>query len=69
MWYDKSRYSLVYLPAFVNLQDPPAAKRRSVMKKCLSRLVASLLAAVLLAAPASALTVDQALELLEDNYY
>ena len=39
------------------------------MKKCLSRLVASLLAAVLLAAPASALTVDQALELLEDNYY
>lgn len=39
------------------------------MKKYLSRLLSALLALVLLAAPASALTVDQALELLEDTYY
>ncbi|MDE6281699.1 MAG: PDZ domain-containing protein, partial [Oscillospiraceae bacterium] len=39
------------------------------MKKYLSRLLSALLALVLLIAPASALTVDQALELLEDTYY
>ncbi|MBD5134270.1 MAG: PDZ domain-containing protein [Clostridiales bacterium] len=39
------------------------------MKKYLSRLLSALLALVLLIAPASALTVDQALELLEDYYY
>ncbi len=39
------------------------------MKKYLSRLVSALLALILLTAPASALTVDQALELLEENYY
>ena len=39
------------------------------MKKYLSRLLSALLALILLAAPASALTVDQALELLEDTYY
>lgn len=39
------------------------------MKKYLSRFIAALLALSLLSAPASALTVDQALELLEDNYY
>ena len=39
------------------------------MKKYLSRLTALLLALVLLIAPASALTVDQALELLEELYY
>ena len=39
------------------------------MKKYLSRLTAALLALVLLTAPASALTVEQALELLEETYY
>lgn len=39
------------------------------MKKMMSRLISALLALVLLAAPASALTVEQALELLEENYY
>lgn len=39
------------------------------MKKCLSRLSALLLTLLLLIAPASALTVDQALELLEELYY
>ena len=39
------------------------------MKKILSRLIAAFLALALLAAPVSALTVDQALELLEENYY
>ena len=39
------------------------------MKKYLSRLPALLLALILLIAPASALTVDQALELLEVWYY
>ena len=39
------------------------------MKKYLSRLTAALLALVLLTAPASALSVSQALELLEDNFY
>lgn len=39
------------------------------MKKYLSRLMAVLLSLVLLTAPASALSVSQALELLEDNYY
>ncbi len=39
------------------------------MKKYLSRVIAAFLALTLLAAPASALTVDQALELLEENYY
>lgn len=39
------------------------------MKKYLSRLLALLLALILLTAPASALTVDQALELLEELYY
>lgn len=39
------------------------------MKKYLSRLLTALLALALLAVPASALTVDQALELLEDYYY
>lgn len=39
------------------------------MKKYLSRLIAALLAVVLLAAPASALTVPEALELLEEHYY
>ncbi|MDE6589725.1 MAG: S-layer homology domain-containing protein [Oscillospiraceae bacterium] len=39
------------------------------MKKYLSRLLALVLALVLLALPASALTVDQALELLEEYYY
>ena len=39
------------------------------MKKYLSRLLSALLALILLVAPASALTVDQALELLEDTYY
>jgi len=39
------------------------------MKKYLSRLLSVLLALALLTAPASALTVEQALELLEDNYY
>ena len=37
------------------------------MKKYLSRLLSALLALILLVAPASALTVDQALELLEDT--
>ena len=39
------------------------------MKKYLPRLLAMLLTLLLLAAPASALTVDQALELLEEWYY
>ncbi len=39
------------------------------MKKYLSRLLAAVLALVLLVVPASALTVDQALELLEELYY
>lgn len=39
------------------------------MKKYLSRLLALLLALVLLVAPASALTVDEALELMEELYY
>ena len=39
------------------------------MKKHLSRLLAALLAAALLAAPASALSVDEALGLLEETYY
>ena len=39
------------------------------MKKYLSRLLSALLALSLLLAPASALTVDQALELLEEHYY
>ena len=39
------------------------------MKKYLARFLAALLALTLLAAPASALTVDEALKLLEDNYY
>lgn len=39
------------------------------MKKNLSRFMAALLALVLLTAPASALSVSQALELLEDNFY
>ena len=39
------------------------------MKKYLTRLAAALLAAVLLTAPAGALTVEQALELLEEIYY
>lgn len=39
------------------------------MKKYLSRLTALLLALALLAAPAYALTVDEALELLEETYY
>lgn len=39
------------------------------MKKYLARFACALLALTLLAAPASALTVDQALELLEDSYY
>jgi len=39
------------------------------MKKYLSRLAAALLALALLTAPACALTVPQALELLEENYY
>lgn len=39
------------------------------MKKHLSRLLALILALFLLVAPASALTVDQALELLEELYY
>ena len=39
------------------------------MKKYLSRLLAVLLALSLLVVPASALTVDQALELLEEVYY
>ena len=39
------------------------------MKKYLSRLLAVLLTLLLLIAPASALTVDQALELLEAMYY
>ncbi|MBD5084801.1 MAG: PDZ domain-containing protein [Clostridiales bacterium] len=39
------------------------------MKKYLSRLLSALLALTLLVAPASALTVEQALELLEDTYY
>lgn len=39
------------------------------MKKYLIRFAAPLLALVLLTAPASALTVPQALELLEENYY
>lgn len=39
------------------------------MKKYLSRLLALLLTLILLIAPASALTVDQALELLEEIYY
>lgn len=39
------------------------------MKKHLSRLLSALLSAAVLAAPAAALTVDQALELLEDHYY
>ena len=39
------------------------------MKKHLSRLLALLLTLILLIAPASALTVDQALELLEELYY
>ena len=39
------------------------------MEKYLSRLLAALLAVILLAVPASALTVEQALELLEETYY
>lgn len=39
------------------------------MKRYLSRLAAAALALVLLTAPASALSVSQALELLEDNFY
>lgn len=39
------------------------------MKKRLTRLLSALLALILLSAPAYALTVDQALELLEDYYY
>ena len=39
------------------------------MRKYLSRLLALLLTLLLLIAPASALTVDQALELLEELYY
>ena len=39
------------------------------MKKYLSRLLALVLALILLVVPASALTVDQALELLEEIYY
>lgn len=39
------------------------------MKKYLTRLAAMLLALVLLVTPALALTVDEALELLEDYYY
>lgn len=39
------------------------------MKKYLSRVIAAFLALTLLAAPASALSVSQALELLEENYY
>lgn len=39
------------------------------MKKHLSRLLAALLAVILLASPASALSVEDALKLLEDNYY
>ena len=39
------------------------------MKKYLSRLTALLLALILLVVPASALTVEQALELLEEYYY
>ena len=39
------------------------------MKKYLSRLLALLLTLILLIVPASALTVDQALELLEEMYY
>lgn len=39
------------------------------MKKYLSRLIAAFLALTLLAAPASALSVSQALELLEEHYY
>ena len=39
------------------------------MKKYLTRLLAALLAAALLTAPASALTVEQALDLLEENFY
>ena len=39
------------------------------MKKYLSRLLALLLTLILLIAPASALTVDQALEILEALYY
>lgn len=39
------------------------------MKKYLSRFAAALLALTLLIAPASALTVPQALELLEEHYY
>lgn len=39
------------------------------MKKHITRLVAAFLALTLLAAPASALSVGDALDLLEDNYY
>lgn len=39
------------------------------MKKYLSHLIAPLLALTLLIAPASALTVSEALDLLEENYY
>ena len=39
------------------------------MKKHLIRFACALLALTMLAAPASALTVDQALELLEDHFY
>ena len=39
------------------------------MKKYITRLVAAFLALTLLAAPASALSVGDALDLLEDNYY
>ena len=39
------------------------------MKKYLSRIIAAFLALTLLAAPASALSVSQALELLEEYYY
>ena len=39
------------------------------MKKCFARFACAVLALALLAAPASALTVDQALELLEELYY
>lgn len=39
------------------------------MKKYVTRLISALLALILLIAPASALTVEQAIELLEDYYY
>ena len=39
------------------------------MKKCFARFACAVLALALLAAPASALTVPEALELLEERYY